>query len=233
MQRPQRGFTLVEIAIVLVVIGLLLGGVLKGQELIASARVRSMADQQAGIQSAFYGFQDRFRAVPGDMPEGDADEAIQATVTTGGDGNGQIDDGGNSIWEEANAVWEHMSKAGFLKGSYDGDDTNASDADTAPTNSFGGVLVLAWDDGYTGNNPARLILHMGRNVPVSVARELDVKLDDGEPNTGILRNALTTGSPYSDNGVGHSADDCIDTSGDPIWDIATNNVQDCHPTYLF
>ena len=59
MVNKQRGFTLVEIAIVLVIIGLLLGGILKGQELITAARVRNLADQSAGVQAAYYGFIDR------------------------------------------------------------------------------------------------------------------------------------------------------------------------------
>ncbi len=65
--KKQSGFTLVEIAIVLVVIGLLLGGILKGQQLINSARVRNLADQSSGVQAAYYGFIDRFRNLPGDM----------------------------------------------------------------------------------------------------------------------------------------------------------------------
>jgi prepilin-type N-terminal cleavage/methylation domain-containing protein len=68
MRHKQAGFTLIEIAIVLVIIGLLLGGVLKGEELITSARVRNLISQQDGVKAAFYGFQDRFRALPGDYP---------------------------------------------------------------------------------------------------------------------------------------------------------------------
>ena len=64
--KQQTGFTLVEIAIVLVIIGLLLGGILKGQELINSARVRNLADQNSGVQAAYFGFIDRYRQVPGD-----------------------------------------------------------------------------------------------------------------------------------------------------------------------
>ncbi len=66
MGTHSKGFTLIEIAIVLVLIGLLLGGVLKGQELITSARVRNLISQQDGIKAAFFGFQDRYRALPGD-----------------------------------------------------------------------------------------------------------------------------------------------------------------------
>src|SRR5947208_13835939 len=68
--QKQQGFTLIEIAIVLVIIGLLLGGVLKGQELITAARVRNLAAQLDGVKIAYLGFQDRYRALPGDYPLG-------------------------------------------------------------------------------------------------------------------------------------------------------------------
>ena len=62
MNAKQKGFTLVEIAIVLVIIGLLLGGILKGQELISNARVRNVADQVNAVKAAYFAFQDRYRA---------------------------------------------------------------------------------------------------------------------------------------------------------------------------
>jgi prepilin-type N-terminal cleavage/methylation domain-containing protein len=68
----ESGFSLVEVALVLVVVGLLLAGFLKGQELIASTRVRNIADQNADVQAAYFGFIDRYRAVPGDMSGDDA-----------------------------------------------------------------------------------------------------------------------------------------------------------------
>ncbi|MBE8158261.1 MAG: prepilin-type N-terminal cleavage/methylation domain-containing protein, partial [Betaproteobacteria bacterium] len=61
-----RGVTLVEIAIVLVIIGLLLGGILKGQELINNAKVRAIADRQNSMKVAWFSFIDRFQALPGD-----------------------------------------------------------------------------------------------------------------------------------------------------------------------
>ena len=64
MKNNQSGFTLVEIAIVLVIIGLLLGGVLKGQELINSAKVKNFAGDIRNISTFIYAYQDRFRALP-------------------------------------------------------------------------------------------------------------------------------------------------------------------------
>src|SRR5674476_678557 len=86
--RKQNGFTLIEIAIVLVIIGLLLGGVLKGQELITSARVRNLISQQDGIKAAYFGFLDRFRALPGDYSLATTNIA---GATTNGNNNGQIE----------------------------------------------------------------------------------------------------------------------------------------------
>ena len=119
MNRSQnQGFTLIEIAIVLVIIGLLLGGVLKGQELITSARVRNLISQQDGIKAAFFGFQDRFRAFPGDYTQATVNIAnVAATAACGagnGNGNGQIEPTNN----EMILAWEHLSKAGFITGTY-------------------------------------------------------------------------------------------------------------------
>ena len=104
MKQPQKGFTLIEIAIVLVIIGLLLGGILKGQELINSARVRNLADSTSGIQAAYFGFMDRYRKVPGDWAMTAADDAIGGTINSGGNDNGRLDNSGD--WTEPNALWE-------------------------------------------------------------------------------------------------------------------------------
>ena len=79
-QYRQGGFTLIEIVIVLVILGLLMGGVLKGQELITSARVRSVTSLMDGVKAAFYGFQDRYRGLPGDYAM--ADKTLRCTGAT-------------------------------------------------------------------------------------------------------------------------------------------------------
>ena len=67
-------------SIVLVIIGLLLGGILRGQELIQGARVRNVIDQQNGVRAAFFAFQDRYRSIPGDLSAAPPAQAAGAVV---------------------------------------------------------------------------------------------------------------------------------------------------------
>lgn len=234
--QQQRGFTLVEIAIVLVIIGLLLGGILKGQELITSARVRNIADQNSGIQAAYYGFIDRYRQVPGDWAQANAVQAIP-NVATGGDNSGRLD--GTNVWTEALALWDQLSKAGFIKGNYVGGDDipNAAQTDKAPRNAFNGYLMLYRTDDYetaTGTASERLNLVLGAGIPVNVLRELDLKIDDGLPHTGDMRHALTSGATHE--AIAHSDSACVANSTTtptiPIWNIA-GNEQLCNAIYLY
>lgn len=252
MNKRQKGFTLVEIAIVLIIIGLLLGGILKGQELINSARVRNLADQSAAVQTAYYGFIDRYRQVPGDWAKAEATRAIGKTVNTpaasgSGVGNGRVDNN----FAEAAAVWEQLARAEFLSGGFT-PATRAPASETAyaknaPLNAFNGPLILTQNQSYTDDDatpPARLNLHLGRNIPVNIARELDVKIDDGLPNTGSLRltrrqsrSATFTNNFASNFGTCSSTAAATPANGDgqratDIYDIADDD-QDCGPVFLY
>ena len=238
MPRTQHGFTLVEIAIVLVIVGLLLGGVLKGQDLINGARVRNLADMNAGIQAAYYGFIDRYRQVPGDMTASAAASAIgDATITAGGDANGRIDD---RDWGEASALWVHLTRAGFLQGSYDGGATSATryrDAAVAPQNAFNGYMLLAQTRDYSttagapnASQPVRLGLVLGDNIPVDIARELDLKIDDQRPLTGALR--FTGATTVSHRGVSEATTPCMTSATTNEYDVAGDS-QHCNLVYLF
>ena len=110
--KKQAGFTLIEIAIVLVIIGLLLGGVLKGQELINTARVRALNNSVDGVTAAWFSFQDRYRAYPGDYSTAQATINLPG-VTVGGNANGQV-----STAIEAAMVWVHLEAAGYITGGY-------------------------------------------------------------------------------------------------------------------
>lgn len=237
MKQQQKGFTLVEIAVVLVIIGLLLGAILQGQQLIQSARVSNLSDQQAGIQAAYFGFIDRYRAVPGDMPSDEATDAIGETITLGGDGVGRLP-GPNDTdpWGALNGVWEQLSKAGFIRGSYEGPSDEApSSNDHAPDNAFNGLVLLARHDGYQDsdtNPPDRLLFHFGQNIPASVARELDNKLDNGRPESGSLRNSTEgAGSVMWQSETGCTTAGS-GTDAPEIWDVDTD-VQNCNPVFIF
>src|SRR4030066_1825099 len=92
MKRNQSGFTLIEIAIVLVIIGLLLGGVLKGQELLNSAKQKNLAADFKNIPVFIYGYQDKFKALPGDDALAASHVSGGTLATTGGTvGNGVLD----------------------------------------------------------------------------------------------------------------------------------------------
>ena len=241
--KKQSGFTLVEIAIVLVIIGLLLGGILKGQELINSARVRNLADQSSATQAAYYGFIDRYRQVPGDWVAAQATIGIgQAIVSPsaagdGAPGNGRIDEGS---YDEASGVWEQLSKAGFISGNYVGGAADADDyrdGTRAPVNAFNGSVVLTRLDNtdYQGVGGMRLSYFFGGQVPAPIMRELDVKLDDGVPDTGILRAVVDGGADNLDVIDVTSATDCVIAAAAPdpaAWDIATGS-QDCGGIALY
>lgn len=181
-QSRQHGFTLIEIAIVLVIIGLLLGGILKGQELITSARVRNLISQQDGIKAAFYGFQDRYRALPGDYQLANAN---LSGAPTAGNGNGQIDDATST--KESILAWDHMTRAGFLNGNYVYSATVAES--NTPKNPYGQFIQIIYDGVYGSGtaaapNTARHNVKTGNQVPVEIVAEIDRKTDDGNPTTG-------------------------------------------------
>jgi prepilin-type N-terminal cleavage/methylation domain-containing protein len=241
MRQPQKGFTLVEIAIVLVIIGLLLGGILKGQELINSARVRNLADSTSGIQAAYFGFIDRYRRVPCDWQQTAAAAAIGGVVASGGNDNGRLD--GTPNFREPNALWEHLSKAGVINGSYTGVTTEPSTANGGgPFNPFNSAIVMARTADYIditdATPPVRLHLVVGRGTPVDIARELDTKLDDSNPGTGGLRSALNTGVTLGGPTLWGGGDlNCtLPTGAAPgatvVWDVNTDS-QDCNPVFLF
>ena len=224
----QRGFTLIEIAIVLVIIGLLLGGVLKGQELITGARVRNLISQQDGVKAAYFGFLDRFRALPGDYLQATTNIA---NVTQNGNGNGQIES--TSTPAEDIAVWHHLSRAGFITGAYN---AGAAGSDTAMSNPYGAFLILRYTNVYAetliapATAPAsRHILTTGNQIPADLLAEIDRKVDDGAPRTGSFRF-----TPLMATGIAPVETTCTSTSATPIgWLVAGSIDGNCAGAQLF
>ena len=199
----QGGFTLVEIAIVLVIIGLLLGGILKGQELINNAKVRSVADRQNSLKAAWFGFIDRYNFIPGDSRR--AAQLVPGAldrddVTTG---NSRPGDGRLSLGESVLAM-HHLTGAGFLRcpqcNGLSGASTSNGTANILPNaensliNQYSGVMSIWNDGGFSASrdgNPAgqvsgRLQIHSGSQIPSNILSEVDRKIDDGVANSGDM-----------------------------------------------
>ena len=187
MKNNQSGFTLVEIAIVLVIIGLLLGGVLKGQELINSAKVKNLANDFRNIPTMVFAYQDKFRAIPGD-DRAASTHVAGVPLATNGDGNGRIDGawdaqpagGACPAGSESCNFWQHVRLANLAAGP-----TDPANADYFPRNSEGGFI------GITGVTPvagwAGNFYVCSSNVQGRFARQLDITSDDGNTSTGSIR----------------------------------------------
>ncbi|HMT79420.1 MAG TPA: prepilin-type N-terminal cleavage/methylation domain-containing protein [Azonexus sp.] len=181
MKSQQKGFTLVEIAIVLVIIGLLLGGVLKGQELINSAKVKNLANDFRSIPTFVFAYQDKFRALPGD----DRAAVTHIGAIANGDGSGRIDGNwndepvGNACASESCNFWDHVRRANLATGSL------VMNAEFFPRNSEGGLIGITGVSplaGWTGN-----FYVCSTNIQGRFVRQLDITADDGNTATGNIR----------------------------------------------
>jgi prepilin-type N-terminal cleavage/methylation domain-containing protein len=199
---PEAGFTLVEIAIVLVIIGLLLGGILKGQEMITQAKIKNIVNDFNGITVAVTSYQDRYRALPGD----DQNATTRWTTQNPGKGNGDgvialtnrykdNDTSGTGgappNTAESNLFWQHLRIAGFVPGL-----TTGTGSGTPPPNAAGGIVgvesavVGTKGLGFTG------LTVCSSNIPDKVAIAMDAQMDDSNSQTGQVRAQLqTTANP--------------------------------------
>ena len=182
----KNGFTLVEIAIALVIVGLLTSGALVGQEMVTNAKLKRIESNNAGIAAAIFSYQDRYLRLPGDDSGAKTRFSIYtdtindpAAADINGDSSGSID----GSWlgaanSETSNVWKHLRAAGLIPGS--GDD------DTQPPNAFGGTIGLR--DGS--------LLIAGHVLVCSyiegpVAKILEHRLDDGVPATGRVQSDIS------------------------------------------
>lgn len=191
MQRNQSGFTLIEIAIVLVIIGLLLGGVLKGQELINSAKVKNLATDFRNIPVFIYGYQDKFKALPGDDTQVATHVGGTPATTPAALGNGLIDGqwNSNTQTDESIVFWQHVRLAGLAAGpTVVPVAAIASDQDPyLQQNAVGGRI------GIESGSPNPPIVNMkgsyiicSTHILGKFAKQLDTTLDDGVNTTGSV-----------------------------------------------
>ena len=188
------GFTLVEIAIVLVIIGLLVAAIMVASELLSSARARTLIHEMDALKGAYFGFVDRYHAFPGDYARATGDIP---NTTVNGNGNGRIEAvGSGSIIDEHIAVWEHLSGAGFIAGRYHYA-AGPENPTSAPKTAFGAFPRIVSGQQYAGIALNRNNLNSGNLVPASVLAEADRKIDDGTAIEGAFRfsSVDTAGTP--------------------------------------
>ena len=250
MMNHRTAFSLVELSIVLVILGLLVGGVLSGQSLIRASELRAVTSEYQRYTTAMGTFKDKYFALPGDFNNATAFWGTAAACpgisttaaggTCNGDGTGQITQSAPSS-NEVFRFWQHLALAGLVEGNYTG--TSADTTATNVTFTFGtnapkskmsnggwgayymGTIPITdttWFDGTYGN-----IFFFGANggtnsFPTGVilkpeeAWNIDTKLDDGTPATGLVRTAEAGGGANASTG-------CSDTPASAAVSLANSN----------
>jgi len=209
--QDQAGFTLVELAIVLVIIGLLLGGILKGQEMITQAKIKNVVNDLNGISAALNSYQDRYRALPGD--DKNATARWTATAILQGNGDGVIGGKYNTTTatDESALFWQHLRLAGFISGTGTDNPSNAVNGKMGVQTGNGAspvlpVLAKAAPNpvpGFTG------LIMCTANLPDKIAIAIDAQTDDGSGTTGAMRGK---------DQAGVSNPDVSDTAGAYVED---------------
>ena len=223
--KKQQGFTLVELSIVLVIIGILISGVIIGSNYIRNSELQGVVRDFRSYQAALHSFRDKFGGLPGDLRNADT---LIPTITAGhnGNGNGKFDaaGAGGSWIIEGYYAWEHLSAAEMVNGAFDGDDTGGVEAGTnAPSAGIGGTYLFARkvDDGSKnlyGKEKNMMLLAGGAynvgTLEVDDAFYIDQKMDDGNPVRGfvLIYNGDFTGT------------DCVDVAPDATTGLDTASL---------
>ncbi len=207
-----RGFTLLEFALVMTLFGLLVGSILRGQELITTAKVRNMLDQRGAIQTAVSAFSDRHHLNAGDLTVAQAATISGAMVASGSAGDGITALVLSGAGNESSTAFQNLTVARYISCAPCLTVTAAapnpiSTILNSPLNVFGSNLtygftastvagtILWWDLTFAST---RIIQTTGSGMTTSMLRELDLKGDDGSPGTGNFRlSSVGAGAGFS------------------------------------
>lgn len=204
MPKLRSGFSLVELSIVLVILGLLTGGILGGQSLIEAAELRAISTEYDAWQTATNVFVDKYMEIPGDMRM--ADEFWPGVVSGNGNGRISIPSGANQTGDSF-TFWQHLAKAGLIAGEYTGvagGDSNMHsmlgvNVPKSKYSNAGWTARHCYTGDDCGNGTADYEVPYGNHFtfgsavdydtdqPVLTPEEawnVDTKLDDGQPAKG-------------------------------------------------
>ncbi|PZP86950.1 MAG: hypothetical protein DI582_01495 [Azospirillum brasilense] len=208
----QRAFSLVELSIVLVILGLLTGGILGGQSLIRAAELRSVTADFKRLHTAVFTYRDKYLELPGDHSRAFdffSTNCGATAVACNGNGNGLIGDvlNGQTHGEGYMAV-KHLALAGLIEGSYTGlPSTPAVPGGNVIASRINSAVFWLWffkEGTYFQNGCCTTDttaqynwIHFGAIVPAGTwpsnyslkpeeAWNIDTKIDDGKPGTGLL-----------------------------------------------
>jgi prepilin-type N-terminal cleavage/methylation domain-containing protein len=174
----ERGFTLVELAIVMVVIGLMIGAVLKGQAMIDDAKQKRLVNDLQGISAAYFSYYDKYNAIAGD----DVNAHGWALTNGGGNGDGLIEGNVGTPTDESQDAWQALRYAGLFSG-----DPSSTGAVSLPGHPYGGKYGLTNRDFGTGIGTKNCVY--AGNIAGGIAEMVDIEFDDGVYNTGSVQSS--------------------------------------------
>ena len=186
----QNGFTLAEVAIVMVVISLLLAGIFKVQEMVTQARIKRVVAEINNVSAAIFAYEDRYGALPGDDKE-----ATRWPGATPGNGNAMIEGSYTSttVTDESRLLWDHLRRAGFVVGGGNQNPINAVAGKLGAQTgdgAGGGVLgTSAGNELFTGH------IVCSANLQDKIAIAVDTQMDDARGMAGSVRGKAGSGNP--------------------------------------
>jgi prepilin-type N-terminal cleavage/methylation domain-containing protein len=223
----QKGFSLTELSISLVLIAIIVGGIVTSTSVMESAKLKVITKEAREYQAAIDRFKEKFKYYPGDFPSGgkywgyDCNGATTGTDLCSGEGDFKIDDGTNDALtgtSETILAWRHLQAAGLISGSFTGLESSSSNCSGADNCTTSGVNVPPSKWGvntgfYLISGTSELGLFFGKDqantwnsgstLKAGDSKSIDVKIDDGNAVTGFFRSSsiMGTGTTLTNSGT--------------------------------